>query len=159
MLAPYRGFRARCSRAAMLVLAISLTASLLVGAAFAARPHNGGCWGTCGGNSGPVGGFFEIVKGQVREFRVSEGCLGVSKYGFESEVIVPPAMTIGPNGGFSFEKRGKRTSGEGEHASLIPVKLTVKGKFVTSTMADVSVTIAFGHCGTKHLRIKRAAGT
>lgn len=94
----------------------------------AATP-NAGCWGTCGGDEGPVHGYFyvsagKIVNGVEAEFR----CLGVQKVRFvtgppavEGDTFVvprpvnsqslPSSLKISKGGHFSFDGYGERISG------------------------------------------------
>jgi len=116
----------------------------------AARPETAPCWGRCGGDSGPLGGYFTIVKGSVSQFRISEKCLGMN-HGLEDEVIVAKNMPITAAGSFSFSGEGQRTSSS--TTTSLPVKLSVQGDFTTPARAAVTLTIGYGSCAMQHVTI------
>jgi hypothetical protein len=61
-------------------------------------------------------------------------------------------MKITRSGGFAFTGKAERTvvtnSGGGNHEINHALHVTLAGKFVTSTRATISITIAYDRCGT-----------
>ena len=152
---------------ASLVLAACLAVAV---SALAATPK-AGCWGTCGGDEGPVGGFFtvkghRVIGGVSAEFR----CLGVQDIdqpagppavvGDLFEVPAPASRTaatttslkINRHGHFSFHGYGERI--HGKHTSRIMVSLS--GEFVSATEALLTFHIAYGSCATQRLTVRLA---
>lgn len=133
------------------VVATCLACSMWpVGPSSAAKPESAPCWGTCGGDSGPVGGYFTIVKDSVTQFRISETCLG-RNHGLEDEVFITKNLPISASGAFSFTGEGQRTSASSP--TPLPVKLSVKGEFTTPARATVTMTIEYGACPAEHATI------
>ncbi len=124
-------------------------------------PATGGCWGTCGGQNGPVDGFFFLAKSggdyRLKEFTVSEACLGreedsnapLSLYGI-------PTMTAkrsGKTGLFEFSYRGRAQRPVPPQGSA-SLEVELKGAFVSATKAKVSLQMEYGNCGTDQLTIR-----
>lgn len=144
-------------------------ALVLAGSALAVKP-SAGCWGTCGGDVGPVHGYFVISEGKIMngveaEFR----CLGVQQIkqptgppAAVGDTLVVPApanshslpssLKISKGGHFSFHGDGQRISG----SKTSKVMVDLSGEFVSTTKALLTFHIAYGNCGAQHLTIKRA---
>lgn len=135
-------------RAAGSALSIVLVAAFAA-AAMAATPK-AGCWGTCGGDRGPVGGFFEVSHNKVESFAASAACLGRDQFGLENGVYDVPNLRV-HSGKFSFVGTAKRSVSTQTFRS---VHIALNGKFTTSTKATVSLTIHYKSCGTLHLTIR-----
>jgi hypothetical protein len=135
--------------AAGTALAIASLAAFAA-AAMAASPKTG-CWGACGGDRGPVGGFFQVSQKKVESFAASAACLGRGSFGLENEVYGVPNMNVRA-GKFSFTGTAKRSVTV--HTSR-PVRIALNGKFITSTRATVSLTIHYKSCRALHLTIRQ----
>jgi len=133
------------------------------------KPKNG-CWGRCGGDQGPVGGYFVVAGGHVTEFGDGDQCLGKSN-GIDDVLTFSEYMTGGTvkqiklpikNDRFSFKGDAWRTAtgaaseSGGAETTYVPTHVELSGKFVSATKALVTLTIHDAACGTKHLTIKAA---
>jgi hypothetical protein len=125
----------------------------LAGQATAAKPRSGVCWGTCGGDSGPVGGYFVVAKNQVQGFLISEKCLGTGRSGLLNEITNVPNMSVNRGGSFSFNGKAQRATLSRGQSVRRSVKVTLMGMFVTPTKASISLKIGYKKCGTKHATI------
>jgi hypothetical protein len=151
-----RSFRRGAVRSGLAVTL--LLGMVLIPSSLGAQPKTGlACWGPqshrggCGGDSGPVGGAFQVVGGKVikvESFIDSQKCLGNGKYGLENEVQIP-TFTVSSTGTFSFNGKAKVPEKTG---LSVPVK--VIGNFVTPTLAQVALTITYKTCGTYHLSLE-----
>jgi hypothetical protein len=131
--------------------AASLFCFVPVALASDVKPVPNLCWGTCGGDSGPVGGYFTTTKtGAVANFSISEKCLGIVK-GFEDHILIP--VTLRVNDG-SFVFTGVAQKWADGAAGPTPLKLSLEGKFVGPKQATVSITFKSGSCGTQQATIK-----
>jgi hypothetical protein len=135
---------------------IALCAVLLVcfvpaASASGVKPVPNACWGTCGGDSGPVGGYFTTTKtGAVATFSISEKCLGIVK-GFEDHILIPVTLRVN-DGSFAFTGMAQKWA-DGAIGPA-PLQVSLKGKFVSSKEATVSITFKSGSCGTQAATIK-----
>jgi hypothetical protein len=161
------GARRKVLRLGTLAAGGALAASAV---ALAATPK-AGCWGTCGGDRGPVGGTFMVQHSRVVGFAAELKCLGTRKIpqppGRPAVVVgnlieVPPQTVptkpgqrlVQPpipirKGRFDYTGTARRYSGQRSYK----VKVDLAGRFVTSTEAKVALTIAYGKCGTQRLVI------
>ncbi len=137
-------------RAAGCLVAVAIVVAFTA-QAIAAIPRSGGCWGTCGGDGGPVGGYFVVGDHQVQSFLIDEKCLGTGKYGLPNEIADVPSMPVSRNGKFQFKGEARRTASSGES----PVHVTLTGTFLTPTKASITLMITYARCGTTHLTIVR----
>jgi hypothetical protein len=125
-----------------------LALGIAMAASSAATPK-GGCWGTCGGPTGPLNGVFVVKGAQVTNFEYSESCLGTTKYGTDYLHILKP-LTISKAGAFSY-KGSAIVSNLSSPKSLYPTPVTLTGAFQTATSATVTITTSHTGCPSKHL--------
>lgn len=158
-----RGSRSPWVASIVVLLGVSAVA---VSSAWATAPPKpkSGCWGTCGGVQGPVGGYFELRNGHVVNFADADSCLGRQPNGLDNQITLTVFTTSPPiqkklaikHDAFRFagEAFMPVPAAEGVNYAMIPIEL--KGKFVSARKAQVSLTfIHDGSCGTKHLTIKQ----
>jgi hypothetical protein len=140
------------------VLAAIAAVAVTLPAAAAAAPK-AGCWGTCGGDRGPVDGYFVVGtgadKGKLVGFLIEEKCLGVTsipqpvgppfKAGYELGPL--PTMKISASGHFSFDGKTNRTSAHGRRKAGV----RLNGSFVNSTKVEISLKVDYGSCGPMHI--------
>ena len=135
--------------------AFALAVTLVLGMVFlpsalGAQPLAGMCWGTCGGDLGAVGGYFQVMGGKVQGFLDSQRCLGV-RQGLENEIRILQPLKITSSGAFSFT--GKATTYVGTTKLSIPV--TLNGTFVTPALARITLKISHGKCSTATFSVPR----
>ena len=124
---------------------------MLLPSALGAKPVAGSCWGTCGGNSGAVAGYFQVMGGKVQGFLDSQPCLGVGQSGLENEIRITQPLPITSSGAFSFT--GKATTYVG--TTKLSVQVTLNGTFVTPKLAKITLKIAHGKCSTTTFSVPR----
>ncbi len=170
-LRPRRGSRRLAVAAAAVA---SLIAGLALVASVLAATPKAGCWGTCGGDEGPVGGFFnvtghKIVGGILIELK----CLGTHRIALPAgqhavvgdELAVPEfgyspsgrprqpsSILISKGGHFSYRGEAQRLQGNEQKS----VEVDVSGEFLSSTRAQIRFAIAYGNCRSQVVRIPRA---
>jgi len=126
------------------VLGIAVGVVLAVGlfseSALASQPKTG-YWGLWGGNSGPVGGSFQVA-GHKRHFHLStfgddQTCLmsstGADNFWIDTKIPVTTA------GSFSF-------TGSASSDGTTTVPVTLSGKFTSPTTAKVTFTVTASGC-------------
>jgi hypothetical protein len=157
-----RGAWLGCSLAGSIPVLVALTLAL-PGLA-AAKPHapkpHAGCWGQCGGDRGPVGGYFILQDNKVETFTIEEKCLGTFKFAqpvgppfIAGEDLGPiPNLKISRSEHFSYTGTTQRQTAKGERA----VKVDLQGSFVTPSRVSISLAIAFGKCKTSHFTLRFA---
>lgn len=157
-----KGKGRRAAAARVVFAAIALEAVTLP--VLATAGPRGGCWGTCGGDRGPVDGYFVVGtgadKGKLSSFMIEEKCLGVTripqpvgpafKAGYELGPL--PTLKISASGHFSFDGKTQRDSSHGRRR----VGVRLSGSFVNSTKVKMSLKIDYGSCGTKHITMHAA---
>jgi len=118
-----------------------------------------GCWGTCGGDEGPVGGFFFVPADhkQVQEFGYEDKCLGIrsipqpvgppARVGYGLEL---PNMTVS-GGRFNFKGTGEAYANSSKPTH---VRLVLTGTFKTPKEAIVMLHVSHHGCSATRLTIK-----
>jgi hypothetical protein len=123
-----------------ITVCVVLALALFAGSALASKPKSG-YWGLWGGNSGPVGGSFQVA-GHQRHFHLTtfgddQTCLmsstGADNFWINTKIPVTTA------GSFSFT--GSATA---DGTSAVPV--TLSGKFTSPTTAKVTFTVSASGC-------------
>lgn len=131
----------------------ALTAFVLAAGAQAATPKPG-CWGTCGGPAGPVGGVFFVMEGKVTDFGYTESCLGSTTDGSDYFHLTK-AIAVAAGGSFSYAGPAA-VSDLSSGKSLYSVHVTLAGSFTSTVKATVKITVAHRGCMTKQLSIRQA---
>lgn len=123
--------------------------------ALGAQPLGPACWGPtkagCASQRGPIGGNLSVSGGVVNmvyDFSDSQTCLGVSN-GLENQIQVSNSMRVDKSGAFVFAGKGTLVLAP---ERVVPVK--IHGRFVTSKLAKVILTIDYKRCGTVHLTLR-----
>jgi hypothetical protein len=144
----------RATALLLLVLVALVAAAAYASSGLAAQPKGPGCWAAtkagCASRVGPVGGLLQVSGGThsfVYEFADSQKCLGVAN-GLFNELLITKSLSVDKAGNFKFS--GK-TSVVAEPAFSVSAKLA--GRFVTPTLAKITLTIAYKKCGTVHLTL------
>jgi hypothetical protein len=132
----------------LLAAALGGAVSIFAIAAHAARP-TAGCWGTCGGPQGPVGGYFSVSGGKVTGFEDTQACLGKTTYGTDY-LRIARALNVSSAGAFSYSGSAE-ISDISSPKVIRSVSVKLSGTFTTPKSATVTLTIT--SCGTKHLTI------
>lgn len=154
--------RFRCRRSSAPRRVGGWSIGFMVGLVFAASgvaatPH-AGCWGTCGGDLGPIGGYFVVQSHKIEMFVIEEKCLGtrsvplpVGPAAIEGDELGPlPNITIDSAGRVSFNGTTHRQT---SHDQQRNVNVQLTGRFLTATKASLSLTIHYRACGTRHLTL------
>jgi hypothetical protein len=166
---PQQRWRRTFTQRAALAGLTALFAIVLVAPAAAKvppAPLAGTCWGTCGGDSGPVGGYFILGKRhkhhsttyRVRDFTVSESCLGTEVFGTDAlPLFGVPVMRVKlgldeSHYKFSYSGTAKRATNPPGSAT---VQVNLQGTFVSSTKAHISLQIDYGQCTTDNFTVVR----
>ena len=120
-----------------------------------------GCFGTCGGDQGPVDGFFVVSdnRKQVQQFANEDKCLGTRSIGFAGgqhvtvgDELMLPTMAV-HEGRFHFKGTGKVYAGG---AKMKHVHAVLDGRFTTARVAVVVLKLAHAGCSTIRQTIKEA---
>ena len=149
-------------------------AGLILAPSVSAATPKAGCWGTCGGDEGPVGGFFMVANHKiVGGISIELKCLGtqripqpvgppavvgetlaVPKFGYSAsgKPQGPSAILISKSGHFSYHGKAQRLAGKKEKS----VQGDLSGEFLSATEAQVRFAVAYGSCKPQVVRIKRA---
>jgi hypothetical protein len=144
-------------RRALLGSAITVVVLVAVALPALAAAPKSGCWGTCGGDEGPVGGFFITANHKVTQFSIELKCLGLEKIpqpvgpaAVVGDELGPlPTLKISKSQHFSFH--GKATAQQPKKPIKVPVSL--EGSFATVRKAKIALKVGFGSCRTMHLTI------
>jgi hypothetical protein len=153
------------------VAGVVAIAALAFAVSVLAATPKAGCWGTCGGDSGPVKGYFTVQNHKiVGGFEIELRCLGLEKIPqpvgpplTEGNVLQvpplppvrtgqtgnPPPIAISDSGRFSY--KGLATRRQGKRDFKIKVHMT--GDFVTPTKARISLAIPYRTCGTQRVTV------
>lgn len=125
-----------------LVVCALCACAVAIQLAGAATPKSDLCWGTCGGDSGPVHGYFETVGGKVSDFEDEQLCLGKQQEGQGDVFLIGKSLRVDSAGAFSFT--GRATAYIKGVKTAVPV--TLKGNFTTPTSASITLSISSKGC-------------
>lgn len=133
---------------------------VLTTSTLAATPR-AGCWGRCGGDLGPIGGYFVVQSHAVEMFLIEEKCLGTRSVAqpagppiSEGDELGPlPNIAVNHAGRFTFTGTTDRQTSTDKSRK---VKVQLSGTFVSATRASVSLTIHYKRCGTTHIIVHEA---
>lgn len=142
------------------LLALAFGAALAV-PSLAAQPRAGDCWGgDCYSSASPKvdDSGFEVGNNSVEGLTIQESCLGSHGHGRNREVDRLYNFSnaeISASGTFDITAAGddSATIANGTESGKNITVTNVTGKFVTPTKAEISLTIHYRSCGTKHVTI------
>jgi hypothetical protein len=107
-----------------------------------AIPKSDPCWGTCGGDSGPVHGYFQTAGRKVIGFEDEQKCLGKEQDGLGDVLAISKSLAVSSTGAFTF--KGEASAYINAVKTPVPVSLT--GHFTTLASASISLTITYSGC-------------
>jgi hypothetical protein len=90
--------------------ALCVCAAVVAALAAGAIPKADQCWGTCGGDSGPVHGYFQTAGRKVVGFEDEQRCLGTQQGGLGDVLAIGKSLPVSSAGAFAFTGRRPLTS-------------------------------------------------
>jgi hypothetical protein len=130
-------------------------AGVVASIAFAAQPRGPACWGPtkdgCSSIHGPLGGHLNVSgtnPESIFRFVYAQKCMGMID-NLDNEVDVLTPIPVSKSGTFSYKGKGSIV---GNPPRLIPV--TISGKFVSTELAKVKLTIAYKSCRPVSLTLR-----